>query len=158
MHTLTTSARVVLVALLAAVLVASGTAATGAAKPDPTAGITAEKGAIGPENARAGDYYGALYYDVNKDVYGWSSRKSTSRAANRAAYNDCKRNARSCRRVLTLRNSCAGLAVRYSNGRVVEAAWGYHPKSHWTALRNARTKVGADAYSRTKFCAHWTLF
>lgn len=160
MNTIRVQARLVLCALIATVLVASGTAAAGAANPDrpPSAGTTAEKGALGPANARPGDFRGAIYYDASRDVYGWSSRKGSYRGANRAAYNDCKRNARNCRRVITIRNSCAALAVRYSNGRVVEAAWGYHPTNYRTAVRNARRKIGDGAYTRAKLCADWALF
>lgn len=163
MHSLTTPARVLIGVLLAIGLLATSTSSALARSTDDEAskrvpGTAEHAGRVASgygcnTSAQSLRCYGAIYYSAARDAVGYSTDYSTSTYANRRAYRECSRYSSSCRRVITVRNACAALAVLYwSSGAVRRYDWGYSEKSQWVAVRRAKAKVGTGAKTRTYLC------
>jgi hypothetical protein len=163
MHSFTTQARLLLGALLTVGLLTAGTTSA-VAKPD--ADITREivPGTSEYSKVAASNYgcntaaqdlrcYGAIYYSPHNGAWGLSTDYKSATYANRRAYKECAKHSGSCRRVVTVRNACAALAVRYwSDGSVRNYAGGWDRRDKWTAARKAKANAGAGSRTRTYLC------
>lgn len=163
MHSLTTPARLLLGALLAVGLLTAGTTVA-VAKPEAGTAreivpgtsersISAARGYGCNTAAQRLRCYGAIYYSPSTGAWGLSTNYGTKEYANRKAYNECRQHAGSCRRIITVLNSCGALAARYwSSGSLRNYNYGYDKYDKWDAVRDAKRRTGAGSKTVTYMC------
>jgi len=82
--------------------------------------------ALVPLTAVAQDYYGAIAYSPRTGAHGWAYDHSTRAQAERAALQNCRKNADDCRGIVWFKNACGTLATGQGG---FGTAWGNPQKA-----------------------------
>ncbi|RMF40009.1 MAG: DUF4189 domain-containing protein [Alphaproteobacteria bacterium] len=97
--------------------------------------------------------YGAIYFSQDTGAYGYSWNYRTQEAAEDAAYNECRKQARDCAMATWFKNACGALAIADGNGW--GASWGNTIRAaERKALKTCRDYNNTGCRIEISFCSN----